>query len=92
VGHRWSYGETKSNDPGVDKGPVVGAMNRIVDGMKVELDREALIKGVRNWKELKTAAGSIVDVLRWEKVSGWENQEKVSGTNGTRITQRLSPE
>ena len=82
---RWSYGETKSDDPGADKDPVVGAMNRIVDGMKVELelDRDAMIQGVRNWEELKTAAGSIVDVLVGKQRDQGMDQPTLDKTRAT---------
>ena len=62
---RWTFGKTTSDDPGAERDPVARALVGLVEGMHVdlELDREATVLGVRNWKELQTKGRSIVETL-----------------------------
>ncbi len=58
---RWSYGQTRVDDPEAAQNPLARAMMNIINSMKImlELDKNSAITGVQNWKELKTTAAAM---------------------------------
>lgn len=61
----WRIGETTPDDPKAAASPIARAMNRLVEGLTVdvELDNEATITGVRNWAELKATGAKLIDTV-----------------------------
>jgi hypothetical protein len=62
---RWRIGETTPDDLRQAADPTLRAMNRLVEGLEVdiELDDEATITGVRNWAEMKATATKILEIV-----------------------------
>src|SRR5207247_977646 len=61
----WTFGETTFDDPSQAKKPLVQKMTNLLKGYRIvlELDSQAAIKGVQNWRELKEASTKMLDTL-----------------------------
>ncbi len=61
----WTHGETTFDGAGAGEDPLAKQMADLVKGLRVEIemDSEATITGVRNWKEIRDTMKKAVDVL-----------------------------
>jgi hypothetical protein len=53
----WTWGETKLDDPVQAANPMARKLSNLIQDQRIvlELDSQAGIKGVQNWKELQDA-------------------------------------
>jgi len=71
----WTQGETRFDDPQPAADPMLQRMTNLVRGLRVllQIDSEANVVGVRNWKELKETIGKILSTVTDElKISGMD--------------------
>lgn len=59
----WTYGETTFLDPGQQRNPLVNELGNLIKGQRIvfDMDKFAVIKGVRNWEELQVARTKAID-------------------------------
>ncbi|WP_422928032.1 hypothetical protein [Singulisphaera sp. PoT] len=62
---QWSLSGTKTDDPIAAKDPFAVQFSRLIDSLKIkiELDENASIIGVRNWKELKATSEKMISTM-----------------------------
>lgn len=71
----WTLGTTRLDDPNQANNPLVRRMSNLLSGYRIilELDSQAGITGVQNWKELKKLLGTMLDTLTEElKAAGFD--------------------
>lgn len=58
----WTFGETKFDDPGATKNPVVKEMSNLLKGQLIilELNTHAVVVGIENWEVLHNATDKMV--------------------------------
>lgn len=61
----WTHGETTFDAAGPGEDPLVKKMTDLVKGLRIEIemDSEATIKGVRNWKDLQATLKKSADLM-----------------------------
>lgn len=61
----WTSGEAKFDDPKQGADPLARAMNNLLKDYRIvlELDSEAAIKGVQNWKEMQKTSAKWLDAM-----------------------------
>lgn len=61
----WTFGETEYDDPKFREDPLVKQMSNLLKGHRIilELDPQAIILGVENWKEIQGSTEEMIEVL-----------------------------
>jgi hypothetical protein len=64
----WTLGATRFDDPKQAKDPLIRRMGNLLKHKRIilELDSQAAIIGVQNWRELKESSAKMLDVLTEE--------------------------
>jgi len=76
----FTYGEARFDDPTQAENPIVKKITNLFKGYQIilELDSNAKILGVQNWKELKEMSTKLLDTLSGEMKSAGLDQATVS--------------
>jgi hypothetical protein len=76
---KWVFGEAKTEVPGQAENPMLKAMSNLVKGCDIllELDEQATLVGVRNWKELQKTSDNVVDIVAREMKRAGVDEGKV---------------
>ena len=64
----WTLGQTQFDDPKQAKNPLIQQMSNLLKDQRIilELDSQAAITGVQNWKDLKKSSAKILNVITAE--------------------------